>query len=138
MAQPQNPLELGFFSEAQWFQEQVNDRRLRYLLAQTIAVRRPAAESALILDDTLCEHVGSLFAYVDRHYNHGEDTDPLAHNLVTSFFVSGPVRFPGDLRLYRRYEALTHWEAFVRQHFPAQPLLAKRKEYAISKLTPNS
>jgi hypothetical protein len=24
----------------------------------------------------LCEHVGSLFDYVDRHYNHGDNTYP--------------------------------------------------------------
>lgn len=117
-----------FFSEAPWFQDQVNDRRLRYLLAQTTAVRRPAAESALILDDTLCEHVGSLFEYVDRHYNHGEDTYPLAHNVVTSHFVSGPVRFPVDLRQYRRYDELTQWDTFVQKHFPERPLPTKRKE----------
>ena len=68
-----------FFSEAPWFQDRVNDRRLAYLLQQTQAVRGPQADAALILDDTLCEHVGSLFDYVDRHCNHGEDTYPLAH-----------------------------------------------------------
>ena len=57
-----------FFSDAPWFQDQVNDRRLTYLLQQTQAVRGPKADGALILDDTLCEHVGSLFDYVDRHY----------------------------------------------------------------------
>ena len=56
-----------FFSEAPWFQERVNDRRLTYLLQQTQAVRGPKADALLILDDTLCEHVGSLFDYVDRH-----------------------------------------------------------------------
>ena len=117
-----------FFSEAPWFQDQVNDRRLRYLLAQTTAVRRPPAESALILDDTLCEHVGSLFAYVDRHYNHGDNTYPLAHNVVTSHLVSGPVRFPVDLRQYRRYDEWTQWDTFVQQHFPERPLPTKRKE----------
>jgi len=66
-------------------------------LQQTKAVRVPKADAALILDDTLCEHVGSLFEYVDRHYNHGDDTYPLAHNPVTSHYVSGPVRFPVDL-----------------------------------------
>ena len=103
---------------------------MRYLLAQTPAIRQPAAESALILDDTLCEHVGSLFEYVDRHNNHGEDTYPLAHNVVTSHFVSGPVRFPVDLRQYRRYDELTQWETFVQQHFPERPLPTKRKERA--------
>src|SRR3989449_8927081 len=50
-----------FFSEAPWFQDRVNDRRLEYLLQQTKARRGPQADAILILDDTLCEHVGSLF-----------------------------------------------------------------------------
>ena len=119
-----------FFSEAPWFQERVNDRRLAYLLQQTQAVRGPKTDAVLILDDTLCEHVGSLFDYVDRHDNHGNDTYPLAHNPVTSYYVSGPVRFPVDLRLYRRYEELTQWEAFVHKHFPDRPIPAKKKERA--------
>jgi len=119
-----------FFSDAPWFQDQVNDRRLTYLLQQTKAVRGPKADAALILDDTLCEHVGSLFDYVDRHYNHGDDTYPLAHNPVTSHYVSGPVRFPVDLRLYRRYEECTQWEAFVQKHLPNRPIPKTKKERA--------
>jgi DDE superfamily endonuclease len=119
-----------FFSEAPWFQDRVNDRRLTYLLQHTQAVHGPKTDAVLILDDTLCEHVGSLFDYVDRHYNHGHDTYPLAHNPVTSYYVSGPVRFPVDLRLYRRYEELTQWEAFVHKHFPDRPIPTKKKERA--------
>jgi DDE superfamily endonuclease len=119
-----------FFSEAPWFQDRVNDRRLEYLLQQTHAARRPKADSALILDDTLCEHVGSLFDYVDRHYNHGDNTYPLAHNPVTSHYVSGPVRFPVDLRVYRRYEECTRWEALVRQHVPDRPIPTHKKARA--------
>src|SRR2546426_2446584 len=117
-----------FFSEAPWFQERVNDRRLTYLLQQTQAVRGPTADAVLILDDTLCEHVGSLFDYVDRHDHHGNDTYPLAHNPVTSYDLSGPVRFPVDLRLYRRYDELTQWETFVHKHFPDRPIPTKKKE----------
>jgi SRSO17 transposase len=119
-----------FFSEAPWFHDRVNDRRLEYLLQQTKAVRGPKADAALILDDTLCEHVGSLFDYVDRHYNHGDDTYPLAHNPVTSYYVGGPVRFPVDLRLYRRYEELTQWDAFVQKHFPGRSIPTTKKERA--------
>lgn len=119
-----------FLSSAPWQEEAVNERRISYLLEQTAAQRRPARDSALLLDDTLCEHVGSLFAYVDRHYNHGDGTYPLAHNPVTSHYVSGAARFPVDLRLYRRYEELTRWEAFVRQHFPEQAIPATKKERA--------
>jgi SRSO17 transposase len=119
-----------FFSDAPWFQDRVNDRRVEYLLQQTKEIRGAKADALLILDDTLCEHVGSLFDYVARHYNHGDDTYPLAHHPVTSHYVSGPVRFPVDLRLYRRYEELTRWEEFVHKHFPDRPIPTQKKERA--------
>ena len=119
-----------FFSEAPWFQDRVNARRVAYLLQQTQAVRGLKVDAVLILDDTLCEHVGSLFDYVDRHYNHGDDTYPRAHHPVTSHYVSGPVRFPLDLRLYRRYEELTQWAAFVHKHFPDRAIPTTKKERA--------
>ena len=117
-----------FFSEAPWNEEEVNERRLTYLLTQTTLHRRSEAESAVSVDDTLCEHVGSLFEYVDRHYNHSDASFPLAHNPVTSHYVSGAVRFPLDLRLYRRYDEVTCWEEFVHKHFPEQVIPTTKKE----------
>ena len=117
-----------YFSESPWFEEQVNQRRIHYLLEQTKAVRKSKEASALILDDTLCKHVGSLFEYVARHYDHSDNSYPLAHNPVTSHYVSGPVRFPVDLRIYRRYEELTRWEEFVHKHFPEREIPTKKKE----------
>ena len=111
-----------FLSESPWSPAQVNDTRLEYLLSQTICLRQPPRDSSLLLDDTLCEHVGSLFEYIDRHYNHSHGTYPLAHNLVTSHYLSGAVRFPVDFQLYRRYETVTDWESFVEQYFPDQPI----------------
>src|SRR3989442_7859295 len=58
-----------FFSEAPWFQEQVNDRQLTYLLRQTQAVPGAEAGAAPILDCNLCEHGRRLIEYVDRHYH---------------------------------------------------------------------
>jgi hypothetical protein len=116
-----------FFSEAPWEQEQVNTKRITYMLEQTTAVRRKAEQSCVSVDDTLCEHVGSMFEYVDRHYNHGEGSYPLGHNLVTTHYVSGAVRFPLDVRLYRRYEEQTRWEEFVRKHFPEQEIPTAKK-----------
>jgi hypothetical protein len=66
-----------FLSEADWSDEKVNDRRVEYLLAQTERVRKHSKESWFVLDDTLCEYVGSLFEYVACHYNHGN-----AHQLL--------------------------------------------------------
>jgi len=117
-----------FFSEAPWNEEEVNERRLTYLLTQTTLHRRSEAESAVSVDDTLCEHVGSLFEDVDRHYNHSDASFPLAHNPVTSHYVSGAVRFPLDLRLYRRYDEVTCWEEFVHKHFPEQVIPTTKKE----------
>src|SRR5262249_3975846 len=62
--------------------------------------------------------------------NHGDDTYPLAHNPVTSHYVSGPVRFPLDLRFYRRDEELTRWATFVHKHFPDRPIPTQKKERA--------
>lgn len=116
-----------FFSEAPWREDEVNRRRIRFMLHQTKPHRRRRRESLLVLDDTLCEHVGSLFDHVDRHYNHGDGTYPLAHNPVTSLYVSGPVRFPVGLRLYRRDEELTQWQAAVAKHFPELKIPTERK-----------
>jgi SRSO17 transposase len=116
-----------FLSEAPWREDAVTRRRIRFTLQQTKPHRRRRRESLVVLDDTLCEHVGSLFDYVDRHYNHSDGTYPLAHNPVTSLYVSGAVRFPLSLRLYRRYEELTQWEAALAKHFPDLPIPREKK-----------
>jgi len=117
-----------FFTEAKWSVAEVNDTRIQYMLEQTSKYRRRAKDSVLPIDDTLCEHVGNLFEYVDKHYNHTDKTYPLAHNLVTAHYVSGAVRFPIDYRLYRRYEEFTQWEAFVQKHFPDTTIPKRKKE----------
>lgn len=117
-----------FMGTKLWTDKKVNDRRVVYMNRQTQAVRKSKAESALVIDDTLCEHVGSLFEYVDRHYDHGDSSYPIAHNPVTSHYVSGAVRFPVDLRLYRRYEELTQWETFVFKYFPITAIPQNKKE----------
>jgi hypothetical protein len=117
-----------FFSEANWDVEAVNRERIAYLLQKTARRRVGARKSVLAVDDTLSEHVGSLFEYIDKHYNHGNNTYPLAHNLVTSHYVSGAVRFPVGWRLYRRYDEFTQWEAFVKKHFPDAVIPKKKKE----------
>lgn len=117
-----------YLSEAPWRVEHLNDKRVNYMKSQTAQARGSADESVLAIDDTLCEHVGSLFAYIDNHYNHGNGQHPLAHNLVTSHYVSGAVRFPVDASLYRRYEEFTNWEMFVEKHFPTTEIPKKTKE----------
>lgn len=117
-----------FFSDAPWQAERINQRRVKYMIDQTSAYRVPKKDSVLSVDDTLCTHVGSLFEYVDQHYNHGTGDYPLAHNLVTSHYVSGAVRFPVDALLYRRYDELTDWTNFVQKHFPGSEIPKKKKE----------
>ncbi len=117
-----------FFSEAEWEFERVDKRRISYMLQKTARHRLCAGKSVISIDDTLCEHVGSLFEYVDKHYNHGNQTYPLAHNLVTSYYVSGAVRFPLNWQLYRRYDEFAQWEAFVHKHFPDVEIPKCKKE----------
>jgi len=117
-----------FFTDAKWGAAEVNTARLKYMLEQSASQRRKKKDGVLPIDDTLCEHVGNLFEYVDQHYNHTDQTFPTAHNLVTAHFVSGAVRFPVDYRLYRRYEEFTQWETFVGKHFPEAVIPHQRKE----------
>jgi hypothetical protein len=116
-----------FLSEAPWREDAINGRRVRFMLQQTKPHRRRRRDSLVVIDDTLCEHVGSLFDYVDCHDNHSDGTYPLAHHPVTSLYVSGPVRFPVGLRLYRRDEELTQWEAAVAKHVPDLPIPREKK-----------
>jgi hypothetical protein len=81
-------------SEAPWREAAVNRRRVWCMLQQTKPHRLRRRESLVVIDDTRCEHGGSLFDDVDRPYNHSDGTYPLAHNPVASFSVSGQVRFP--------------------------------------------
>jgi hypothetical protein len=111
-----------FLTEAPWRAGEGNRRRIPCMLQQTKPHRPRRRESLVSLDETLCAHVGSLFDDVDRQYNHGDGTYPLAHTPVTSCYVSGPVRFPLDRRLYRRSEELTPWEAAVAKPCPDLPL----------------
>jgi hypothetical protein len=50
-----------YLSESPWRSERLNDERVSYMKAQTALAQRPSSESALAVDDTVCEHVGSLF-----------------------------------------------------------------------------
>ena len=52
-----------FLSEASWDAEELNRERIAYLLQQTKRQRRGSRKSMLAIDDSLCEHVGSLFEY---------------------------------------------------------------------------
>lgn len=116
-----------FFSESPWTEKKVNEQRIEQMIAATKEYRRRGDIAGLIIDDTLCEHVGTLFEYVARHYHHAEDRYPLSHNLVTSHYVCGEIRFPLDLMPYRRYEEQTRWEEFVKKHFPGREIPKNKK-----------
>jgi hypothetical protein len=63
-----------FCSEAPWREDAVYRRRIRFMVQQTTSPRRWRRESLVVIDATLCAHVGSLFDHVDRHDNHGDGT----------------------------------------------------------------
>jgi hypothetical protein len=114
-------------SEAPWREAEGNRRRVRFMRQPTTPHRRRRRESLVVRDETLGEPVGHLFDDVDRHDHHREGTSPLAHHPVTRVYVSGPVRFPLGLRLYRRDEALTHGEAAVATYGPDRPIPRENK-----------
>jgi hypothetical protein len=96
---PDNTNLSRWFAEAPWRADAINGRRIRFMRPQTTPHRRRRGEALLALDETLCEHVGSLCDDVDRHDNHRAGTYPRAHHPVTRWYGSGPVRCPVALRL---------------------------------------
>lgn len=107
-----------FLSEAPWREPEVNRRRSRVLRPQTTRHRRRRRDSLVVIAETRCAHVGSLVDPGDRPDHHGDGPSPLAPHPVTSFSVSGPVRFPLGLRLSRRDDAGTPGAAAVAPHVP--------------------
>jgi hypothetical protein len=53
-----------FLSEAPWREDEVNRRRIHFMLHQTKPHRQRRCESLVVIDDTLCEHVGSLLSVI--------------------------------------------------------------------------
>jgi SRSO17 transposase len=47
-----------FFSEAPWRADEINRRRIWFMLQETNPHRHRRRESLVVIDDTLCEHVG--------------------------------------------------------------------------------
>ena len=115
-----------FMNSDHWQVEALQEKRLSFMKRQTkpLLKNKPGL---LAIDDTLASHVGSLFDYIDTHYDHGNGHYANAHNPVTSLYVNGPVRYPVGLKLYRRYEEATDWEAFVQKHFPDQTIPKRKK-----------
>jgi hypothetical protein len=106
-------------AEAPWREDAVNRRRIRFMRQQTKPHRRGRRASLVVLEATLCGHVGSLLDDVNRHSNPSDGTYPLAHTPVTSLSGSGLVRFPLGRRLSRRDAAVIPGEAWVAHHCPA-------------------
>ncbi|HSO10870.1 MAG TPA: hypothetical protein VLT51_00750 [Anaerolineales bacterium] len=84
---------LRYFSKDLWLEDQANDRRIKYMLQETKHVRVAREKSALVLDDTLCEHVGNLFEYVD-HCGGREKNTPKDGTNARVHVVSGDCQSP--------------------------------------------
>jgi SRSO17 transposase len=107
-----------FMSESPWQRSEVNKARVAMINTETQAWKENHPLRAIIIDDTLNKHTGDLFEYVSWHYDHNNGQSELSHNLVSSYYVAGAVRFPIDCELYRQYDEFTAWEAVVRHLKP--------------------
>lgn len=116
-----------FMNNPLWDGIKFNTRRVELHYRQTLKVD-PRKVAAFILDDTLDEHVGSLFEHISRHYDHCDNSYKLARNPVTSHYQRGEVSFPVDFRTYRTYDEATNWEAHLKQNFPELEIPKKSKE----------
>ena len=117
-----------FLSEAPWREDEINRRRIRFMLQQTKPHRRRRRDVAPRSSMIRCANMwGASLTTWTATTTIAMAPIPWPINPVTSFYVSGPVRFPLGLRLYRRYEELTQWEAAVAKHFPELKIPTDKK-----------
>jgi hypothetical protein len=110
-----------FMKNPLWSGPEVNDHRVSLMHTRT-KHKELSATGCLVLDDTLDEHVGTLFDHIAKHYDHSDNSYKLAQNPVTSHFVKGLISFPVDFRTYRTYDEVTKWPEHFAKHFPAIPI----------------
>lgn len=116
-----------FMNNEHWSGSVLNDKRVQFMYERT--KKYDSKEPAyLILDDTLDEHVGTLFEHIARHYDHCDGSYKLSQNPVTSHYVRGDISFPIDLRVYRSYDEVTDWEKHFRKNFPDVEIPKQSKE----------
>lgn len=116
-----------FMNNPLWDGPLFNNRRVELHYSQTLNSDAHKI-AALILDDTLDEHVGSLFEHISRHYDHCDNSYKLARNPVTSHYQRGEVSFPVDFRTYRTYDETTAWQEHMEKNFPEVAIPKKSKE----------
>jgi hypothetical protein len=116
-----------FMSSTLWSGTEFNDRRAELIFNRTKQIDAHLC-GALLIDDTLDAHVGTLMEHIARHYDHGDGSDKVGQNPVTSPYLRGRVSFPVDLRAYRRDDEVTAWAKHFRQHVPEVEMPKKRKE----------
>src|SRR6266850_112897 len=108
-----------FMNNELWSGKELNDKRVELIYEQTKQYdsKKPGY---LIFDDTLDEHVGTMFEHIARHYDHSDGSYKLAQNPVTSHYVRGAISFPVAFRAYQSYDKVTNWP----EHFHKKIKLA--------------
>lgn len=116
-----------FMNNELWSGEELNDERVKLIYQRTKQYdgKKPGY---LIFDDTLDEHVGTMFEHIARHYDHSDGSYKLAQNPVTSHYVRGAISFPVTFRTYRNYDKVTDWEEHFRKNFPEIKIPSQSKE----------
>lgn len=87
-----------FMTTSDWPIEQVDERR-KELINDKVNPLNPS-NGYLVIDDTLIEKTGKQIPEVGRFYDHGNGRYVLAHNIVTSHYVTPRGCFPIGYKLY--------------------------------------
>lgn len=116
-----------FMSNKLWSGKELNNERVKLIYEATkrYESKKPGY---LIIDDTLDEHVGTMFEHIARHYDHSEGSYKLAQNPVTSHYVRGAISFPIEFRTYLSYDLVTNWQEHMQKNFPEIKIPTQSKE----------
>jgi SRSO17 transposase len=116
-----------FMNNELWSGEELNDKRVKLIYERTKQYdsKKPGY---LIFDDTLDEHVGTMFEHIARYYDHCDGSYKLAQNPVTSHYVRGRISFPVAFRSYHSYDKVTDWAEHFSKNFPEIKIPSESKQ----------
>jgi DDE superfamily endonuclease len=93
-----------FLTEADWDDQQVNQRRLDLL--QEDPTTRYSDQGVIPLDNTLIDHQGELIEDVGWFWDHAEERYKIAHDyLIVNYVCTSGKHYPLDFRRFQKREA---------------------------------
>ena len=119
----------NFITDSTWSDEEFH--RAAIQIVKDEVEKQGIKHGQLIIDDTFLEKTGEEMEGVGWYYNHSEGRHILAHNLVSSHYVTGRFHVPLDFEIYVRRTDCKDKKRFKTKVEIAKELVEKAVGYGL-------